>query len=73
LPHHIIGKSRSQATFFPEVLDDFISADIPVRVIEVFVNELDLTELGFKGVVPKDTGRPNYHPAMLLSYTCTVT
>jgi transposase len=64
--HHIIGKSRSQATFFPEVLDDFVSVDNPVRVIEVFVNELNLSDLGFKGVVPKDTGRPNYHPAMLL-------
>lgn len=66
MSHHIKGKSRSQATFFPEVLDDFISAENPVRVIDVFVDELDLHELGFKGAVPKDTGRPNYHPAMLL-------
>jgi len=64
--HHIIGRSRSQATFFPEVLDDFVSTENPVRVIDVFVDELDLSELGFKGIVPKDTGRPNYHPAMLL-------
>jgi transposase len=48
------------------VLDDFVSAENPVRVIDVFVNELDLNALGFLGVVPKDTGRPNYHPAMLL-------
>lgn len=66
MSHHIQGKSRSQATFFPEILDDFVSADNPVRVIEVFVNELNLHDLGFLGVVPKDTGRPNYHPAMLL-------
>lgn len=66
MSHHIPGNSRSQATFFPEVLDDFVSADNPVRVIDVFVNELDLKALGFLGVVPKDTGRPNYHPAMLL-------
>jgi len=66
MSHHIIGRSRSQATFFPEVLDDFVSTENPVRVIDVFVDELDLNELGFKGVVPKDTGRPNYHPAMLL-------
>jgi transposase len=66
MSHHIKGKSRSQATFFPEVLDDFVSTENPVRVIDVFVDELDLNELGFKGVVPKDTGRPNYHPAMLL-------
>jgi len=48
------------------VLEDFVSTENPVRVIDVFVDELDLSELGFKGVVPKDTGRPNYHPAMLL-------
>jgi len=66
MSHHIKGKSRAQATFFPEVLDDFVSTENPVRVIDVFVDELDLSELGFKGVVPKDTGRPNYHPAMLL-------
>jgi transposase len=66
MSHHIKGKSRSQATFFPEVLDDFVSTENPVRVIDVFVDELDLSELGFKGVVPKDTGRPNYHPAILL-------
>jgi len=58
MSHHIKGKSRVQATFFPEVLDDFVSTENPVRVIDVFVNELDL--------IPKDTGRPNYHPAMLL-------
>lgn len=66
MSHHIKGKSRSQATFFPEVLDDFVSTENPVRVIDVFVDELDLSALGFQGVVPKDTGRPNYHPAMLL-------
>jgi transposase len=66
MSHHVIGRSRSQATFFPEVLDDFVSTENPVRVIDVFVDELNLSELGFKGVVPKDTGRPNYHPAMLL-------
>jgi len=65
--YHIKGKSRSQATFFPEVLDDIVSTENPVRVIDVFVDELDLNELGFKGVVPKDTGRPNYHPAILLN------
>jgi len=66
MSHHVKGKSRSQATFFPEVLDDFVSTENPVRVIDFFVDELDLRELSFKGVVPKDTGRPNYHPAMLL-------
>tara|TARA_R110001592_G_C13120584_1_gene745778 strand:- start:961 stop:1515 length:555 start_codon:yes stop_codon:yes gene_type:complete len=66
MSHHIKGKSRSQATLFPEVLDDFVSTENPVRVIDVFVDELDLNEMGFKGVVPKDTGRSNYHPAVLL-------
>jgi transposase len=66
MSHHVKGKNRSQATFFPEVLDDFVSTENPIRVIDVFVDELDLIELGFKGVLPKDTGRPNYHPEMLL-------
>jgi transposase len=66
MSHHIQGQSLSQATFFPEVLDVFVSTKNLVRVIHVFVDELDLSELGFLGVVPKDTGRPNYHPSMLL-------
>jgi len=45
MSHHVKGKSRSQATFFPEVLDDFVSTENPVRVIDVFVDELDLSEL----------------------------
>jgi transposase len=60
------NRSRSQAIFFPKVLDDFIRENNPVSVIDIFVDELPLNELGFKGVVPKDTGRPNYFPAMLL-------
>ncbi len=47
------------------MLEDFVSTGNAVRVIDIFVDELDLSELGFKGVMPKDTGRPNYHPAML--------
>jgi len=66
MSHHIKGKNRSQATFYPEVLDDFVSTENPVRVIYFFIDELDLGKLGFIGVVPKYTGRPNYHPAMLL-------
>ncbi|MFT5719163.1 MAG: transposase [Oleiphilaceae bacterium] len=65
------NRSRSQAIFFPKVLDDFIRENNPVSVIDIFVDELPLNELGFKGVVPKDTGRPNYLPAMLLKlYVC---
>ncbi len=61
----IEGESRSQATLFPERLDDYISEDSPVRVIDVFVDELDIGALGFK-VNPEETGRPAYHPATLL-------
>ena len=50
----------------PERLDDYIAEDNPVRVIDVFIDELDLTRLGFEGVVPAATGRPAYHPAVLL-------
>jgi transposase len=61
----IEGANREQATLFPERLDDFIAEDNPVRVIDVFADELDLSDLGFK-VTPEVTGRPGYHPAMLL-------
>jgi hypothetical protein len=61
----IEGESRAQATLFPERLDDYISESNPVRVIDVFVDELDLGSLSFK-TVPEDTGRPPYHPAALL-------
>ncbi len=51
---------------FPECLEDWIDEDNPVRVIDIFVDELDLGELGFSGVDPKATGRPSYHPSALL-------
>jgi transposase len=60
------GEDRSQSTLFPERLEDYIAEDNPVRVIEVFVEELDLNLLGFDGIQPEATGRPAYHPAMLL-------
>src|SRR5271154_1270195 len=60
------GEDRRQGVLLPEYLDDYISEDNPVRVIDVFVDELDLRELGFEGVVPELTGRPAYHPATLL-------
>ena len=61
----IEGESRTQATLFPERLDDYITESNPIRVIDVFVDELDLGSLSFK-TVPEDTGRPPYHPATLL-------
>jgi transposase len=60
------GVDRGQSTLFPECLDDWIGEDNPVRVTDVFVDELDLAELGFSGVDPEATGRPAYHPAVLL-------
>ncbi len=62
----IEGASRSQSTLFPEYLEDWVSEDNPVRVIDVFVDELDLGNLGFERVDPKETGRPGYHPSVLL-------
>lgn len=62
----IEGQDRRQASLLPECLDDYVAADNPVRVVEVFVDELDLAALGFSGVVPEATGRPAYHPATLL-------
>jgi transposase len=60
------GTDRGQSTLFPECLGDWIGEDNPVRVIDVFVEELDLAELGFSGVDPEVTGRPSYHPSVLL-------
>ena len=66
MSHHIKGQSRTQTTLLPEVLDDFVTEDNPVRVIDVFVNEINLESLGFNRVQAKQTGRPCYHPATLL-------
>jgi transposase len=60
------GLDRTQMTLFPECLDDWIDEDNPVRVIDAFVDSIELGELGFDGVVPEATGRPAYHPAVLL-------
>ena len=62
----IEGEDRRQAILLPESLEDYVAEDNPVRVIDVFIDELDLGALGFAGVVPEVTGRPAYHPAMLL-------
>jgi transposase len=62
----IEGEDRSQVTLLPACLDDYVEAENPVRVVEVFVDGLDLGELGFVGVAPAATGRPAYHPAVLL-------
>ena len=62
----IEGEDRRQVTLLPECLDDYIGEDNPVRVVDAFVEELDLQSIGFDGVNPAATGRPAYHPAVLL-------
>ncbi|MHB0819527.1 IS1182 family transposase [Stutzerimonas stutzeri] len=62
----IQGEHRGQSTLLPESLDDYVSDTNPVRVVDVFVDELDLVSLGFESATPADTGRPAYHPAILL-------
>ena len=61
----IKGDNRQQATLFPEQLDDYISEDNSVRVIDVFVDSLKLKKLGF-ATKPKNKGRPGYDPALML-------
>ena len=62
----VAGSDRTQSTLLPACLDDFIDDSNPVRVIDVFVDALDLAELGFDRVEPAATGRPSYHPSVLL-------
>src|ERR1700722_12212025 len=62
----IEGEDRKQVTLLPECLDDFVAEDNPVRIIEAFVEELELESMGFDGITPSTTGRPSYHPAVLL-------
>lgn len=61
----IEGRERDQATPFPERLDEAIDSENPVRVVDAFIDALDLAELGFD-VMPEATGRPGYHPATML-------
>ena len=62
----IEGEPRTQSTLFPERLEDYIDPDNPVRVVEAFIDGLDLGKLGFTGITPKQTGRPAYHPSTML-------
>jgi transposase len=63
---YIEGESREQRVLFPEVLDDYISEDNVVRFIDVFVDGLEMEELGFNRSAPQETGRPPYDPRDLL-------
>jgi transposase len=60
------GIARSQSTFFPAMLEDYVAEDNPVRAVDAFVDGLDLGKLGFGRVAPLEKGRPCYHPATLL-------
>ena len=66
MPRFIEGQDRHQVTLLPESLDEFIATDNAVRVVDAFVDELDLRSLGFEGDQPAETGRPGYHPGVLL-------
>ena len=68
----IEAEDRNQVTLLPECLDDFIGEDNPVRVIDAFVDELNLHALGFQGAQPAASGRPSYHPSVLLKWAATV-
>jgi transposase len=61
----IEGEDRTQATLFPERIDDYVAEDSPVRVVDVFIDDLDVSGLGFR-TEPNATGRPSYHPKMML-------
>ena len=62
----IEGENRFQTTLFPESLEDYIAADNAVRVVDAFVDKLDLKKLGFDRAEPSATGRPGYQPATML-------
>jgi transposase len=61
----IEGEDRNQATLFPERIDDYVGEDSPVRVVDVFIDDLNISGLGFR-TEPNATGRPSYHPKMML-------
>ena len=63
---YIEGQERTQSILFPERLDDWIDEDNPVRAVDVFVDALDLKDLGFERAAPAETGRPSYYPGTLL-------
>src|SRR5665811_2560570 len=60
------GTDRQQTTLLPECLDDWVDESNPIRAVDVFVDALELRDLGFDGVTPAATGRPGYHPSPML-------
>lgn len=71
MARYIEGENRQQTQLLPDCLEDYVSEDNPVRVVDVFIDELDLGTMGFAG--PGATGRPGYHPAPFSSCTSTAT
>ena len=67
---YITGEDRNQIVFLLGCIADYVSEDNPVRVVDAFVNQLDMDELGFKRAKPNDTGRPPYDPRDLLKLYC---
>jgi transposase len=67
LGRFVEGEDRRQGVLLPEYLDDYVSEENHVWVIEAFVESLDLAATGFEGVSPATTGRPSYHPSVLLT------
>ena len=63
---YVEGWNRNQSFLLPECVDDYVGEDNLVRVVDAFVDELDLANLGFGRATPADMGRPAYHPATLL-------
>ena len=66
MKRYVEGWNRRQSLLLPECVDDYVDENNPVRVIEAFIEQLELAALGFCRAVPADTGRPGYHPAALL-------
>jgi transposase len=62
----IEGADRNQVMLLPESVEDYVGPDNPVRVVDAFVEQLDLREMGFEGIDPLETGRPAYHPSVML-------
>ena len=63
---HLTGQSRDQLVLFAKRLDEAVGKENPVRVIDCFVERLDLAELGFSNVVAEEMGRPSYAPGDML-------
>jgi transposase len=64
--HHVTGTPREQTTLLPEAIEDYVTAENPVRFIDAFVDKLDLRGLGFNNAQLGQTGRPPYQPGDLL-------